>query len=222
MPKRAPRAVLLDFDGVIADTENLHVASWERTLAAIGFEVTTEQCIRAAEVDDRAFLTELLAARGIEGGDVDGWVGRKQALAEALLSECPRLYPGVAELVHALQGLARLAVVSSARRAEIAIVLEAGGIADAFEAIVGKEDVSAFKPDPEPYRIALDRLGLRPEQALAIEDSPTGLDAVRAAGVRCLVVGHRRPRGDWIGDADYLDDLTETPAVLRAIGIGDG
>src|SRR6056297_2525731 len=109
-----PRAVLFDFDGVIADSKNVHVASWERTFAAMGLEGTPEQCARAAELDDRSFLAEILEEKKIEGGAIDGWVGRKQQLAAAMLRDEPRLYPGVSGLVRRLEGIARLAVVSTA------------------------------------------------------------------------------------------------------------
>jgi beta-phosphoglucomutase-like phosphatase (HAD superfamily) len=111
------RALLLDFDGVLADTENVHVAAWQRTLADLGWEVSDELCARAAEEDDRIFLADLFAARKVEGGDVDGWIRRKQALTIAMLRDSPRLYPGVAALVDAARGRARLAVVTGTWRA---------------------------------------------------------------------------------------------------------
>jgi HAD superfamily hydrolase (TIGR01509 family) len=213
-----PLAVLFDFDGVIADTENVHVAAWERTFAAMGLEVTPEQCSRAAELDDRAFLAEILEAKKIEGAAIDGWVGRKQQLAAAMLRDEPRLYPGVAGLVGRLQSSTRLAVVSTARREDVALVLVAGGIAGAFEAIVGKEDVSSTKPDPEPYRTALERLGLSAAEAVAIEDSAAGLASARGAGIRCVAVGHRHGMGVWVGDSPFLEDLADEDAVIRALG----
>ena len=76
----APRAVLLDFDGVIADTENHHIAAWQRTLAALGWQVPDEVAARSAEVDDREFLRDLLAVQQITDGDIDGWVRKKQVL----------------------------------------------------------------------------------------------------------------------------------------------
>src|SRR4051812_47090639 len=110
------RAVCFDFDGVIADTENVHVAAWQRTLARFGWEAPDDLCARAMEEDDRVFLAAIFARRKIEGGDVEGWVRRKQELTVALLGESPRLYPGVAELVRSLQGRARLAVVTTTWR----------------------------------------------------------------------------------------------------------
>ncbi|RUL89296.1 HAD family hydrolase [Tautonia sociabilis] len=213
-----PRAVLFDFDGVIADTENVHIASWERTFAAMGLEVTPEQCARAVEIDDRDFLAEILESKRIEGGAIDGWVGRKQALAAAMLRDEPRLYAGVAPLVRGLAGEARLAVVSSARRADVEVVLDAGGITEAFSVIVAKEDVSATKPNPEPYRTALERLGISAAEAVALEDSAAGLASARSAGIRCVAVGHRHPRGVWVGDSPFLDDLTDERATRKALG----
>lgn len=215
-----PLAVFFDFDGVIADTENIHVAAWQRTLAALGWEASDELCARAVEVDDRAFLAEVFAKRKVEGGDVEGWVRRKQELTVTLLSHSPRLYPGIPELVEGLRGRVRLAVVSTTWRENIATVLEASALADAFEAIVGKEDVSAVKPDPECYRLALERVGVAPEAAVALEDSPSGLSAARGAGVRALAIGHRLPRGDWAGTSEYLESTAGVAKVLHALGLG--
>ena len=108
-----PKAVLFDFDGVLADTENIHVAAWQRTFADLGWVVPDEDCARAAEVDDRVFLAEIFDRRKIEGGDVEGWVRRKQRLTAAMLADSPRLYPGAAELVRRLSGRVRLGLVST-------------------------------------------------------------------------------------------------------------
>src|SRR3954451_23014452 len=93
------RAVLFEFDGVIADTENVHIAAWERTFAAMGWDVPPEICARAAEEDDRVSLTRVMAARGFADGGIAGRVGRKQVHTATKLSACPRLYPGVRELI---------------------------------------------------------------------------------------------------------------------------
>jgi HAD superfamily hydrolase (TIGR01509 family) len=221
LPVIAPRAVLFDFDGVIADTENYHVAAWQRTLARLGWEVADERAARAAEIDDRQFLAELFARRKIAEGDVEGWVRRKQELTVALLAESPRLYPGVAELVGRLRGQVRLAVVSTTWRENIETVLRAASLADAFDVLIGKEDVRAVKPDPEGYLQALERLGVRGAEAVALEDSATGLAAARTAGLRSVAVGHRLSRGDWVGTSPYLPALANTADVLTALGLTD-
>lgn len=214
------RAILFDFDGVIADTENHHVASWQRTFGTLGWVVSEEVCARAMEQDDREFLKEVFAARSLEGGDVEGWVRRKQELTRAMLADAPQVYPGVVALVERLTSLDfKLAVVTGTWRENVESVLDACGIRDAFSTVVGKDDVTLTKPDPECYGRVLKALKVKPANAWAIEDSPSGLAAARGAGVNLLAVGHRRPEGEWVGDATFLKDLRDADAVLAVLGI---
>lgn len=214
-----PRAVLFDFDGVLADTENIHVAAWQRTFADLGWVVPDEVCARAVEVDDGRFLSEVFAGRKVEGGDIEGWVRRKQRLTVAMLADAPRLYPGAAELVHRLSGRVRLGIVSTTWRENLDVVLAASGLTDAFEVLVGKEDVAAVKPDPKGYVLALERLRLPAQAVVALEDSASGLQAARGAGLRALAVGHRQPRGDWVGPSYYVADLTEASDLVGLLGL---
>ena len=213
----AVSALLFDFDGVLADTENIHVAAWERTLARFGLVLDDDACAPAAEVDDREFFAELLRARGIEHGDVEGWTARKQALAVELLRGSPRLFPGVAELIATLRPRPELkiGIVSTTRRSNIEAVLAASGLVDAFDVVIAREDVARPKPDPAGYLLALERLGVEARDAAALEDSAVGLDAARAAGLRVIAVGHRRPAGHWSGDAPYVKNL-RTPDEIFA------
>lgn len=213
-----PRALLLDFDGVIADTENIHVAAWQRTFARLGWEMGDDVCARAMEIDDRQFLADVFARKKIEGGDVEGWVRRKQDVTLAMLADSPRVYPGVAALVRAVQPAARLAVVTTTWRANVETVLASAGLADAFETIVAKEDVQAVKPAPECYSLALERLKVSAAEAVALEDSPSGLAAAAGAGIRVIALGHRRRPGEWTGTAPFLADLTQTDKVLSTLG----
>jgi HAD superfamily hydrolase (TIGR01509 family) len=209
---------MFDFDGVLADTENVHVAAWERTFALMNLDVPPEVCARAAEEDDRPFLGSIWEAEGIEGGDLDGWVGRKQALTLRMLADWPRLYPGVPELVGRLRGRARLAVVSGTCRENVRVVLDAAGLVDAFDLIVGKEDIRRPKPAPDPYRLALRRLEVEAGDAITLEDSPTGLASALAAGVRAVAIGHRREPGAWSRDVPFLHGLDDVEQALRVIG----
>ena len=209
------RALLLDFDGVIADTENHHIAAWQRTLCALGWHVPDEVAARSAEIDDRDFLRELFASQQIEGGDIEGWVRKKQALTVSLLRDAPRIYPGVHELVGRLHDRMRLAVVTGTWRQNVEAVLAASGLAGAFELIVSKEDVNRVKPDPEAYLLALRRLECSGSQAVAIEDSPSGLAAATAAGIPCIALGHRREFGEWVGSAVYFSGLEPVSGLLQ-------
>jgi HAD superfamily hydrolase (TIGR01509 family) len=214
------RAVLFDFDGVIADTENLHIAAWERTLYGMGWEFPPELIARSAEFDDRAFLTDLFAKKSLAPVAVEGWVARKQELMVRMLDDSPRVYPGVPELVHRLTSLGmRLAVVSTTWRANIEVVLRASGLQDAFMTVVAKEDNELPKPHPAPYQLGASRLRVAARRAVALEDSPTGISSARGAGVAVVAVGHRRPEGEWTNGAPFVPDLRDTDAVIKALGI---
>jgi beta-phosphoglucomutase len=213
------QAVLFDFDGVIADTANVHVVAWQRTLAALGWRVTDEVAARAAEVDDRAFLSDLFEKRGVESDGVDEWVRRKQVLTVELLKHSPRLHRGVTEVVGLLRGWVRMAVVSGTWRENIEAVLEGAGLASAFELIVGKEDVTARKPDPEAYEQALSRLGVHALEAVALEDSPTGMASAKSAGVPVIAVGHHRAFGEWVGDSKFVAGFEPVEGLLERLGI---
>ncbi len=213
------RAVLFDFDGVIADTENVHVVAWQRTLGQMGWIESDESCARGVEIDDRVFLAEVFARRKIESGNIEGWVARKQELTVRLLADAPRVYPGVTALVKSLRGRVRLGVVTTTWRANVEAVLGIAGLVDAFELIIAKEDVKAPKPDPEGYRLAVARLELPAKNVIALEDSPTGLASARGAGVRAIAVGHRRPGGEWVGDGPFVPDFTDLNRVLEYLGL---
>jgi beta-phosphoglucomutase len=213
------KAVLLDFDGVIAETDNHHIAAWQRTLSTLGWQIPDEVAARSAEIDDRDFLAELFAGRGIVSHKIEEWVLKKQVLTVQMLKDSPRLYPGVVELIRLLRGKAKLAVVSGTWRDNIRAVLGAAGLDDCFETIVGKEDVTSVKPAAEAYLLALKKLRVPAAAAVAIEDSPSGLISARAAGIRVIAVGHHHPFGDWVGDSLYVSGFEPVEGLLRNLGL---
>jgi len=213
------RVVLFDFDGVLADTENIHIAAWQRTLAQLGFELDDARCARSAEVDDRLFLREFFEGLQIEKADVEGWVRKKQTLVATLLEHSPRLYPGVSALVHALAPHVRLGIVTTTWRENVEIVLRSSGLDSLFQVVIGKEDVKEPKPAPDGYLLALKRLGIEAEEAVALEDSPTGVAAAQGAGLRVLAIGHRRQPGEWSKTSEYLEDLADMNRVMSLLNL---
>ncbi|HEV3167343.1 MAG TPA: HAD family phosphatase [Isosphaeraceae bacterium] len=211
------RALLCEFDGVIADTENIRIVAWERTFGAMGWAVDPEVCARAAQVDDDTFLKDVFARRQIHDGDIKGWVSRKQRLAVAMLADSPRVYPGMPELFRGLQGRVRLGIVSTSWRQNIVTVLQAVGLEDVFDVIVGKEDVKMVKPSAAGYKLALRRLQLTKRDAVALEESPMGHLSAQLAGLRVCVVGHGKPPAGWVGHAFYLSDFSDTRKVIRTL-----
>ena len=148
-----PRAVLFDCDGVIVDSEPLHLRAFQEVLAPLGITITpAEYVARYLGFDDRGVFTEALRACGREPapGDIAALIAEKARRFRGVLERDTSIYPGVTALVRALAGVP-LAVVSGALRDEIELILGRAGIREAFSTVVAAEDVRAGKPDPEGF-----------------------------------------------------------------------
>jgi len=226
-------AVLLDFNGVLVDDEDVHFAAFRRVLEVLGVTISHEVYRRYLGFDDRGTIVALLAHYG-RGGDVDDGelgrlVARKQRSYALLSGQHPRLGFGARALVLALRAAgARLAIVSGARRAEIDAVLDASSLRDCFDAIVAAEDVTRGKPDPEGYRLArarLDAVAGTPLATVAIEDAPAGLRAARDAGARCIGLATTCPAAELDGADEIVPSLAALDAralIQSAAGPGAG
>ena len=208
------RAVLFDFDGVLVDSEPLHFRAMRDALVAEGFTIDEEEYWRHLLAhDDRGAIRIALERHGVpfDGARIETVTRRKAEAYEALLSDIPFL-PGARELARSLSAEVPLAIASGARRVEIEAILKAGGLRDAFSAVVGIDDVSRSKPHPEPYLTAMGRLtgrapGLQPGQCLVIEDSHTGIAAGLAAGMKVLAVTNSYPAAKLAAAHRVVDSL---------------
>ena len=123
--------------------------------------------------------------------------------------------PRALEIVAALARRYRLAIVTSAEPEPFARTHEDTGLLPYFEVVLTRDCYQRSKPDPEPYRCAVERLGLTPAQCLVIEDSRRGLDAARAAGIACWVIRSGLTASESFEGADaILPDLAAAAARL--------
>ena len=214
------RAVIFDFDGVIADTEPLHFESLRRTLA--DSEITLTQKSYYADYlgfDDRGCILEALRInrRPISPSLVEELMAKKAAAYLTSIKDHLVIFPGVREFIEAAVTTYPIAIASGALRAEIELVLEQIGIRKAFCHITSAEDVTCGKPNPEPFLQALAGLNRRhsdapipPDSCLAIEDSRPGIRAAKAAGMKVLAVANTHPAQD-LYEADVISSsLSET------------
>ncbi|HVF92412.1 MAG TPA: HAD family phosphatase [Blastocatellia bacterium] len=221
------RAIIFDCDGVIADTEPLHLAAFQRVLEEEGLSLSREEYYaRFLALDDRGSFTRVYEENGraLSGDGLAELIARKADYLEPVMRERLRLFPGAAEFIREASSIYPLAVASGALRREIELVLKHGGVRDCFEAIVSAEDVSKSKPDPEPFLLARLLLSsamgfdLEPEACLVIEDSIHGIAAARRAGMRVLAVTTSYSKEELtLADCivDSLEDLSI--ASLEAI-----
>jgi len=204
------RAVIFDFDGVLADTEALHWAAFQEAVADRGIPLPRATYFaRYLGLPDRDCLVALCADAGrpVSADDVENLFQRKRA-AFARRARDADLYAGVADTLRRLHADHALAVASGAFRDEIDPILTRGGVRALFAVVVGAEDVRAGKPAPDPFLEALRQLAAIDPQLTAavcvvVEDSPRGVTAAHAAGMRCIAVTTNHPR-HALADADAV------------------
>lgn len=181
-------ALVFDFDGLLMDTESAMLASWQYEWCQQGLELdlATFWVGHGGDVTEDRYLRLAAAV----GPSYDRHVShaRRIAFRDGLLSKLG-LRPGIdAWLRDARAAGLRLAVTSSSPRSWVRGLLAGVDRADCFAVYACGEEVALPKPSPDVYLLALDRLRLARRRAVAVEDSPHGVAAARAAGLRCIAI----------------------------------
>jgi len=191
------KAILWDNDGVLVDTEELYFRATREGLAELGIELDVADYIDVS-LRRGASCFELASERGLAADRIEATRLRRNTRYEQLLREGVELIDGVSDTLRALRGTTRMAIVTSTRPEHFALVHDRLGIRDHFELVLTGADYTRFKPDPQPYLMAAERLGLAPADCLVVEDTERGLASATRAGMRCVVI----PRGLSAG-GDY-------------------
>ncbi len=220
------QAIVLDFDGVIADTEPLHYEACREVLAPFGVRLTAAEYVEHyIGVADRNALAGMGRAHGFEIDShlMDTLVARKAEVLRHVLGASWLVYPGVAELIRSWAAYVPIGIASGALRSEIDLVLGAAGLDGTIRAVVSGDAGVRSKPAPDPYLRALDLLArqqddLVPARCVAVEDSRWGIHSAREAGMRTVAVTTSLP-STALQEADLVvTSLTElTLAVLDAL-----
>jgi beta-phosphoglucomutase len=204
------KALLLDFNGTLSDDEPLLCRIFQELFAEAGRPLTEpEYYDRLAGFSDREIVRIWL------GRDDPGLVERKIARYREL-ADGSTVPAEAREAVHAAAEAVAVAVVSGSARAEVEPVLAAAGLTDAVRLIVSADDIERSKPDPEGYLLALRRLGLGPDDAVAVEDSEAGVAAAKAAGIYCVAVTTTLPAGR-LSEADELAERVDRDLISRLV-----
>lgn len=216
-----PGAVIFDFDGVIVNSEPLHLRAFQEVLAAEKIDLTEEEYYRALiGFDDRGAFKHLYESRHIplEPKTLLHLLTRKGEMTMELINR--RHYdalPGAAELIRGLWRHYPLAICSGARREEIEAMLEGVNLRDCFPDIVAAEDVTVGKPDPSGYLLATQHIShrmkkpLKPADVLVIEDAPSVVKSARKAGFTVLAVATSYP----------INELAEANHVVTTLHPGE-
>ena len=203
------RAIVFDFDGVIANSEPMHFRGFRDVAAEEGVTLTEpDYYARYLGFDDVGAFEAMGAEQGAAWTreQIRAMVARKAVKLEGLEHGVSVLFPGAADAIRRAAAAMPIAIASGARGEEIQRVLTREKLIACFTAIVAAEDTLASKPSPDPYLRALTLLAasigerLNPSDCVAIEDSRWGLDSARAAGLRTVAVTNSYPAAELQAD----------------------
>ena len=207
------RALVFDFDGLILETEGPIFLSWQELFASFGFPLPFEiwaTTIGSAEAEfNPARELERLAGHALDWPAIEA--GRQQREL-ALIARQPIL-PGVEQTLQDARRLGlRLGLASSSSCKWVAGHLRERGLWAYFDVVRAADDVRLTKPDPELYLAVLAELGVHGSEAVALEDSPNGIRAAKAAGMYCVAVPNKLTRQLALGEADLcVESLADLP-----------
>jgi beta-phosphoglucomutase-like phosphatase (HAD superfamily) len=209
------RAIVFDFDGVIANSEPLHFRAFRDVLARRGIELSEQDYYGRYLGFDDAGVFRAVAERDHQNwdpGTIAALVTAKAVEIEALERDTSILFPGAADAVRRAADAVPLAIASGALDREIRRVLEREGLISFFQTIVAAESTRFSKPSPDPYLLAVSQLSravgatFSASDVVGIEDSAWGLQSAHAAGLRTVGVAHT-----------YAPETLEADLVIESI-----
>jgi HAD superfamily hydrolase (TIGR01509 family) len=207
------RAILWDNDGVLVDTEKWFFEANRLELAAIGVTATWAQF---EEINQKHGVS-LLSLSKLEGEDLRALYTRRDARYSEMLRTEQLAIPGMLQLLERTKAHFTAGIVTASRREHFDIIHGLSGMLEHVDFAVVREDYPRAKPHPDGYLAGIERAGLAASDCIAVEDSPRGISAARAAGLECVLfapggVGADRDVGEVFARAGSAEELDE---VLR-------
>jgi HAD superfamily hydrolase (TIGR01509 family) len=203
--RQSKKAVLWDMDGVISDSYSFHFAAWQEIFAKRSVEFTKED-FTGLFGSSNDFIIGSVMGKQLSERDVKRVVREKEDAFRRAATGRVKPFPGVVALLNALKkGNFKLGLVSSAPMENIDLGLSELDLAGTFNCIVSRQDVSESKPSPQIYLLAAEKLQTAPGDCVMIENSPLGVKAAKAAGMKCLAVTNTHSREN-LQEADMVVD----------------
>ena len=212
------KAVIFDMNGVIVNDEPVHEKAFQEVLKAYDVNLTSADyeklCLGKT---DRDGFIGVVGKFSLDKNLLEELLERKSKKYLELALGKVESFPGVLDLVERLSKKYALALASGAIRSEIDMVLEMFKIKKYFCVIVSGEEVAIGKPNPDHYLLTAQRLNLEPDSCVVIEDSKSGVQAAKSAGMKCIAITTSYDRSDLNLADRVVDKFSEMPEILELI-----
>lgn len=214
------KGIIFDMDGVLVDSMPTHVRSWKSAFAEIAGITVTERDLYLLEgMRGMELINKIFEQEGVTDGSLASRVHeRKNRIFKSIRSSKP--FEGVPEMIDALA--CTKAVVSGSTRSDVEMIVDQDFGREKFAAIISADDVKSGKPDPSAFLEALNRMGIRPSDAVVVENAPLGLQASKDAGIECFIVLNSTPLrrkdfGPTIADDRIFERTSSLSEILRGM-----
>lgn len=217
MNHREPIGVIFDMDGVLVDSAQPHLESWQVLAEENDRSITREQFAASFGRQNNDIIPLLF-------GDMDAkrcaaLADRKEEIYRDLVRHAPPIVSGAVELVQALheRGVL-LAVGSSGPRQNIELVLAAMGVGELIPVVISGDEVQRGKPDPQVFLLARQGLGIEAGRCAVVEDAPAGIAAALSAGTRAIAILMHHPAEAFANADCIVDRLSDlTPEIIESL-----
>lgn len=214
------KAIFLDVDGVLVDSEKVFNACWRQAAEDEGYEMTFEQALELRSLDSSLAKELFKKWYGHEEAYPAIRQRRKAIMAERNKEEKLEAKPGVLEFLQQLKTLPiKVMIVTSSPVSRITEYLNTVGIGiDLFNGVITTESVHRGKPYPDVYQYACETVGFKPEECIAVEDSPNGVKSAHLAACYTVMVPDLSPCNENLkGDVDMVaNNLMEIISVTMS------
>ncbi|AFZ00336.1 HAD family hydrolase [Calothrix sp. PCC 6303] len=203
-------AILFDLDGTLVNTDPIHFLAWQKMLSRYGIDI--DEAFYKSRISgglNPEILADILPQLSLQ--QAEDFAEEKEAMFREMALELQPI-EGLSEVIAwSRQHKLKIALVTNAPRANTCFMLELLGLEDTFDLVILAEDEAAAKPDPTPYQVALQRLGVKIENAIALEDSPSGIRSATGADLRTIGVAstHEPQKLLHLGAFMAISDFTD-------------
>ena len=205
------RALLWDLDGVVVDSGRYHYEAYRELLSKLGRDLDQDAFRDFFGRRNDDIIGSLFGDLSAE--QISILSAEKEEIFRSKIADRTEALPGALALMRRMNASGkRQAIVSSTPRVNIQLILDSLGVRPLMQAIVGEEDVSVGKPDPQGFLLGAKLLETQPAECLVLEDAPAGVTAAKRAGIPCIAVATTQ-HPDSLADADLVVGSLEDPNI---------